>query len=158
MKMLSFSAILKAFAIAISLGIIGYLILPMLGLTNIPTLDALLIGMVTGALLGSLIAAIWQRSDHAVDGTESKSIFVGNLAFKASQQELRELFSPYGKVHSVRIMTDRATRRPRGFGFVEMEPRAANKAIKGLNGCEFLGRKLRVNIGNERKPKSEQAA
>lgn len=158
MKMPSFSAILKAFAIAISLGIIGYIVLPTLGLTNTSGDDGFLIGLVAGALLGSFIAAIRVSSDSAGDGARSKSIFVGNLAFKANQQELRELFSPYGTVHSVRIMTDRATRRPRGFGFVEMDPKAANKAIKGLDGSEFLGRKLRVNIGSERKPRNEQSA
>lgn len=160
MKMPSFSAILKAFAIAISLGIFGYIVLPTLGLdkTPAPNESGFLIGLVAGALLGSFIAAIRFGSATDKGTSQLKSIFVGNLAFKANQQDLRELFSPYGTVHSVRIMTDRATRRPRGFGFVEMDAKAAAKAIKGLDGSEFLGRKLRVNVGSERKPAASKAA
>ncbi len=90
------------------------------------------------------------------DSGEKKTIFVGNLAFKASPDELNELFSKYGNVHSVRIMKDRATRRPRGFAFVEMNERGAAKAIKKLDGMEFLGRNLRVNEGAERKERNNQ--
>jgi RNA recognition motif-containing protein len=61
-------------------------------------------------------------------------------------------------VHSVRIMKDRATRRPRGFAFVEMESRGAAKAIKGLDGLEYMGRNLRVNEGAERKEQGNEAA
>jgi hypothetical protein len=157
MKMLSFAALLKAVAIAISLGIIGYIVFPTLGLDNTTGQNGFLVGLTTGALLGSLITAIRLGSGAQKAEGEAQSIFVGNLAFKANQQELRELFSPYGTVHSVRIMTDRATRRPRGFGFVEMDSKAADKAIKELDGYEFLGRKLRVNVGSERKPGSNKS-
>ncbi|MDH5190854.1 MAG: RNA-binding protein [Gammaproteobacteria bacterium] len=79
-----------------------------------------------------------------------KTIFVGNLAFKARRDELSKLFSEYGQVNSVRIMTDRETRRPRGFGFIEMNSSDAKAAIKALDGYEFMGRDLKVNEANER--------
>ena len=97
-------------------------------------------------------------STRRADTGEKKTIFVGNLAFKASPDELSELFTKYGTVHSVRIMKDRATRRPRGFAFVEMNERGATKAIKSLDGKEFMGRKLRVNEGAERKERNNEAA
>ncbi|QEP45189.1 RNA-binding protein [Ectothiorhodospiraceae bacterium BW-2] len=88
---------------------------------------------------------------------ENKTIFVGNLAFKANSEQLRALFARYGEVVTVRIMTDRLTRRPRGFAFVEMEGRGAMKAIEALDGHEFLGRELRVNEGHNRRPRSDDS-
>ena len=73
-------------------------------------------------------------------------IFVGNLAFTTTEEELAQLFHPYGEIVSVRIMTDRDTGRSRGFGFVEM-PNAmeVNTAIAGLDGTSLGGRALTVN-------------
>lgn len=155
MKMPSFADFLKAIVIALLLGIIAFLIRPVLGLEQTAGPNAFLIGLIAGALLGAVIMCIKFAAVTAKEAGEIRSIFVGNLAFKASQEELRNLFSPFGEVRSVRIMTDRATRRPRGFGFVEMDRKAADKAIKALDGTEFHGRKLRVNIGSERKPRPE---
>jgi len=78
------------------------------------------------------------------------NIFVGNLPFTASEEEIRALFAEYGNVESVRLITDRDTGRSRGFGFVEMEHEAANAAIQALNGTEMGGRALRVNEAQER--------
>src|SRR6266516_4711367 len=76
------------------------------------------------------------------------NIFVGNLAFTATEQDLRQLFEPYGAVDTIRIMTDRDTGRSRGFGFVEMPDRhAAQDAIAGLHGTPLAGRTLTVNEG-----------
>lgn len=80
-----------------------------------------------------------------------KSIYVGNLPFSASEDELRELFATYGNVDSVRLMTDRDTGRPRGFGFVTMSDTDAASAIQALDGKDFGGRNLRVNEAQERK-------
>ncbi len=79
-----------------------------------------------------------------------KTIYVGNLPFRAYEEEIRELFAQYGEVHSVNLITDRETGRPRGFGFVEMDSDCAIAAIEGLNGTEFGGRTLRVNEARER--------
>lgn len=80
----------------------------------------------------------------------AKSIYVGNLPFEISEEEVRALFAQYGPVRSVKLVTDRETGRPRGFGFVEMEPADADAAIGGLNGSSFQGRTLRVNEARER--------
>lgn len=92
-----------------------------------------------------------QAQEHEPSNQEKLcSVFVGNIAYRANRHELAKLFEPYGKVHTVRIMTDRATRRPRGFGFVEMSEEAAQKAIQALDGADFYGRTLKVNKGNEK--------
>ncbi|MGH9460694.1 MAG: RNA recognition motif domain-containing protein [Vicinamibacteria bacterium] len=80
-------------------------------------------------------------------------LYVGNCSFDITEQQLRDLFSPYGEVTSVNVITDRDTGRPRGFAFVEMASDAeAQAAIKGVNGTEQGGRTLKVN---EAKPKPE---
>ncbi|WP_187647811.1 RNA recognition motif domain-containing protein [Nitrosophilus labii] len=79
-----------------------------------------------------------------------KQIYVGNLPYRSGEEEVRELFSQYGEVNSVKLITDRETGRPRGFGFVEMEDDGALKAIDALDGKEFEGRTLRVNEARPR--------
>jgi RNA recognition motif-containing protein len=81
-----------------------------------------------------------------------KKIYVGNLPFSASEDQVRDLFSAHGDVTSVAIITDRETGRPRGFGFVEMES-GAEAAIETLNGTEMDGRNLNVN---EAKPREDR--
>jgi RNA recognition motif-containing protein len=81
-----------------------------------------------------------------------KSIYVGNLPFTATEDEVRDLFAAYGEVESVRLMTDRDTGRPRGFGFVKMGSDDAQSAIQALNGKNLGGRDLRVNEAEDRKP------
>jgi cold-inducible RNA-binding protein len=83
-----------------------------------------------------------------------KNIFVGNLDFNTSEEELRQLFQTYGQVDRVSIMTDRDTGRSRGFGFVEMtSSEEGEKAIAALNGSQVGGRTLNVN---EARPKVER--
>ncbi len=83
-----------------------------------------------------------------------KNIFVGNLSFNTTEDELRQLFETYGQVDRVSILTDRETGRSRGFGFVEMtNAEEGEKAIAGLNGSQFGGRTVNVN---EARPKAER--
>ncbi|ACV69037.1 RNA recognition motif domain-containing protein [Desulfohalobium retbaense] len=82
-----------------------------------------------------------------------KNIYVGNLPFSSTEDEVRDLFAQYGEVQSVKLISDRDTGRPRGFGFVEMEDGGADKAIEALDGTTFGGRSLRVNEARERKPR-----
>ena len=79
-------------------------------------------------------------------------LFVGNLPFSASEDQVRELFGQNGRtVSEVRLITDRDTGRPRGFGFVEMASQDdADGAVRDLNGFEFEGRPLRVDEAHER--------
>jgi RNA recognition motif-containing protein len=80
-----------------------------------------------------------------------KKLYVGNLPFSATEDEVREYFGQHGEVHSVALINDRETGRPRGFGFVEMDDDAAQKAISALDGQEFGGRALRVNEAQDRR-------
>ena len=77
-------------------------------------------------------------------------IYVGNLPFSATDQDLRTLFSQYGNVVSVALPTDRETGRPRGFGFVEMAQADAARAIESLNGQQMGGRALRINEAQDK--------
>jgi RNA recognition motif-containing protein len=77
-----------------------------------------------------------------------KKLYVGNLSFTSSEEEIKTMFAQFGEVTSVTIIKDRDTGRSRGFGFVEMEN--ADAAIAQLNGKEFGGRALTVNEARER--------
>ncbi len=83
----------------------------------------------------------------------SKKIYIGNLPFSASDDEVRELFSEFGTVESVALITDRDTGRPRGFGFVEMSD-GADEAIAALHQKDMKGRRLNVNEARPRKERS----
>ncbi len=75
-----------------------------------------------------------------------KKLFVGNLPPSANEQNVRELFSQYGTVRSLKLATDIFSRQCKGFGFIEMEGHEARAAIAGLNGKEFSGRTIKVNF------------
>jgi RNA recognition motif-containing protein len=82
----------------------------------------------------------------------SKKIYVGNLPFSSTEDELRSVFAQHGDVESVNVIMDRDTGRPRGFAFVEMaEASSADSAIKALDGSELGGRNLRVNEAEDKK-------
>jgi RNA recognition motif-containing protein len=82
----------------------------------------------------------------------SKKLYVGNLPFSSTEEELRELFGRHGSVESVNVITDRETGRPRGFAFVEMsEPSAASDAIRALDGTQLGGRALKVNEAQDKR-------
>ncbi|MCP5098524.1 MAG: RNA-binding protein [Chloroflexi bacterium] len=80
----------------------------------------------------------------------TKKVYVGNLSFNASEQQVRDLFEEHGSVESIAMITDRDTGRFRGFCFVEMEDSAANAAINALNGKLVDDRELRVNEARPR--------
>ncbi len=87
----------------------------------------------------------------------SKKVYVGNLPFSSSEDDVRSLFSTYGSVASVKVITDRETGRSRGFCFVEMESNdGASSAISNLNGSDFNGRRLVVNEAVEKENKTPQ--
>ena len=88
---------------------------------------------------------------RGVTGSLAKKLYVGNLPFSATEDEVRELFSRHGSVNSVALINDRETGRPRGFGFVEMDDQGANSAISALDGKDFGGRSLRVSEAQDRR-------
>ena len=85
----------------------------------------------------------------------NNKLFVGNLSFKITENDLQDAFAAFGTVTEANLMMDRATNRPRGFGFVTMSSgEEAQKAIDGLNGKEMDGRALTVNIAKPREERS----
>src|SRR5262245_54487032 len=104
---------------------------------------------------GASLRGIWSRNGP---GTErfsmAKNIYVGNLVWDATSDDLLALFQEHGAVARAQVITDRETGRSRGFGFVEMDNDAeAQKAIDALNGADFKGRPLTVN---EAKPREDR--
>jgi RNA recognition motif-containing protein len=85
----------------------------------------------------------------------SKSLYVGNLPWSATKEEVQKLFEDHGSVLSVKLISDRETGRARGFGFVEMEDPGAAAAVQALNGASFGGRTLRVNEAQPRTPRQQ---
>ena len=84
----------------------------------------------------------------------AKRIYVGNLSYNSTREDVASLFAQYGAVAAVDMIMDRFTGKPRGFCFVEMEN--AEAAIAALNGKEFDGRKLNVNEAKERTTRSDR--
>ena len=81
------------------------------------------------------------------------SIYVGNLSYQVTQEDITNVFSDYGTVKRVNLPTERETGRPRGFGFVEMNTESEEeKAIEALDGAQWMGRELKVN---KAKPREE---
>lgn len=85
----------------------------------------------------------------------TKSIYVGNLPWSATEEDVQDLFAPHGTVLSVKLVTDRETGRARGFGFVEMEDEGVAAAVEALDNSVYGGRTLRVN---EARPKAPRPA
>ena len=81
------------------------------------------------------------------------NIYVGNLPWSATEDEVEAMFTPFGEVDSVRLISDRETGRARGFGLVEMPDDAASEAIEALDGTEMGGRTLRINEAKPREPR-----
>lgn len=136
----------------------GYLVAP-----GMETLKILAAGLFLGHLVGSFIGPKGAATAPSAPKTAKASaapahpaaggnisLYVGNIAFSASKSALQKLFEPYGEVKSVRIMTDRQTRKPRGYGFVEMDDAGARAAIASLDGSEFCGRTLRVSEAQQK--------
>lgn len=80
-------------------------------------------------------------------------LYVGNMNFRTTEESLEQLFSNYGEVQEVAVITDRETGRPRGFAFVTMDDEGGKQAIEEVNGTEFEGRTLTVN---EAKPRENR--
>ncbi|MFH1680812.1 MAG: RNA-binding protein [Candidatus Eisenbacteria bacterium] len=78
-------------------------------------------------------------------------LYVGNLPFGATEEEIRALFEKHGTVQGVNLITDRDTGRPRGFGFVEMDDTEGNAAIRATDGTELGGRNLKVSEAQPRR-------
>ena len=88
-----------------------------------------------------------KRKPHPAPADGSVEIYVGNLSYDMTEDQLRETFSAYGKVNSARLITNKFNGKSKGFGFVQMPDRAeADKAIAALNEKEIMGRQMKCNV------------
>lgn len=85
-----------------------------------------------------------------------KNIYVGNLPWNSTEEDVRAAFERYGEVQSVKLISDRVTGRPRGFGFVEMDDAGGDEAIRALDGSDFGGRNIKVNEAKPRRERSDR--
>ena len=138
--------------------VIASIVLPTIGIDNKNVVLAVMAGLVIGHFVGTSLTALPSKgiAGQSSISTELKTIYVGNLAFHTSKYDLYNLFKPYGKVHSSRIMFDKVTKKSRGFGFVEMNSADAEAAIEALDGKDFSGRSIRVNEANNQSPFAQQ--
>lgn len=125
------------------------------------------IAFVIGVLLAGLLVPFFMHYQPTADSAEvnsdqqivpvgdSSTLYVGNLPYKANEEAVRGLFQQYGTVVNVRLMKDRQTGRRRGFGFVEVAAKDAQKIIQKLNDFEFEGRTLKVREAKERQENEE---
>jgi len=149
--------------LAIAIAILGYVIISFAALT-IPAGVSFAIGaIVTGVVIQFIKTGNATSSTNAVGSTNdaadadfaTTTLYVGNLPYRANEMAIRTLFAEQGKVLSVRLMKDKHTGKRRGFGFVEMPEKDAEKAINALNEKEFQDRSLKVREANERAPRTE---
>lgn len=143
---------------ALILAVIGYFVFPLLD-SGLPNQVVFAMGLALGGVFVAIVSQSKrtpQTETEEVQQGPSKTIYVGNLPYRANEAVIKELFEKYGQVYSVRLLKDRQTGKRRGFGFVEMEEKAGDKAIKALNDSEFQQRTLKVREAKER-PEKQQA-
>jgi RNA recognition motif-containing protein len=142
---------MKGVVIAAVLALIGFFVAPVLGLNNeVPVGSLVAVGLFIGYLVGALVASRGEGSGSK-KGSKTNVLYVGNIPFKAREEEIQRLFEAYGSVVSVRLVRGGPSRRPKGYGFVEMGSAGDMKAALVLNGEDFAGRKLRVNSAKDKK-------
>lgn len=135
--------------VAVGVSLIGFVIVKLLGSAPVSPELPFAAGLLIGGVITSLLTKTSKTTSQEKE-QQSKTIYVGNLPYKANEQEVRKLFAQYGNVLSVRLLKDRQTGKRRGFGFVEMPDSDADKAISSLNEVEFLQRKLKVREAKDR--------
>ncbi|QYO70185.1 RNA-binding protein [Vibrio cholerae] len=119
---------------------------------------AFLIGVVATTLICKLSTqpSLSSSQDEEASST-TKTLYVGNLPYKANESHVKELFAEYGEVFAVRLMKDKRTGKRRGFGFVVIAAGQAQSAIEALNEKEYMQRTLKVRIANDPKSDEEMA-
>ena len=133
------------FIVAVILAVIAYFLSTVIGNSSAITAVFVLVSAFIAPLIGSS-----NSTESAAADEEVKTLYVGNLPYRANESAIRELFSEHGQVHSVRLMKDKHTGKRRGFGFVEMSANAADAAVLSLNDTEFQQRTLKVREAKER--------
>ena len=142
----------KSFLFSVILAVLGFLVVKF-ALASLALDPALLFG--AGLLIGALVIAALSSASSEEAEVKTKTLYVGNLPYRANEGVVRALFEEQGKVFNVRLLKDKNTGKRRGFGFVEMAEADADKAINQLNDSEFQQRTLKVR---EAKQKQENEA
>jgi len=149
---MSVGCVLKGVVIAAVLALVGFFVTPILGLNHeVPVGSLVAVGLFVGYLFGALVTSRGESSGSSKKAGKSNVLYVGNIPFKAREEEVQRLFEAYGTVVSVRLVRGGPSRRPKGYGFVEMASAGDMKAALVLNGEDFAGRKLRVNSAKDKK-------
>ena len=142
----------KSFLFSVILAVLGFVVVKF-ALASLALDPALLFG--AGLLIGALVIAALSSASSEEAEVKTKTLYVGNLPYRANEGVVRALFEEQGKVFNVRLLKDKNTGKRRGFGFVEMAEADADKAINQLNDSEFQQRTLKVR---EAKQKQENEA
>ncbi|RGP39625.1 RNA recognition motif domain-containing protein [Colwellia ponticola] len=158
------SPTLQTVVIAIVFTIIAYIVTFVVAVNSVTIaslvfISAFLAPLFTGnASVNTLSSTSTSSASKATASDEEvRTLYVGNLPYRANETSVRELFAEYGSVHSVRLMKDKHTGKRRGFGFVEMAATDLDKAIVALNDTEFQQRTLKVREAKERPERPEES-
>ncbi|MCF2859579.1 RNA-binding protein [Pseudoalteromonas sp. SMS1] len=149
----------KTMLTVLILAILGYVAASFLLADNqLDTSIVFAIGIAIGGLATMTINRTTISQSDTGQAVPTKTLYVGNLPYRANEQAVRELFEEKGQVFSVRLLKDKNTGKRRGFGFVEMSEIDANKAIKDLNEMEFQQRTLKVREAKQKQEESESSS
>ncbi len=138
--------------VALIFAVLAFFISGATELTPVITAAIVFVAAFVAPLIGSSSSSTSSEEDES---NEVKTLYVGNLPYRANEAVVRSLFSEYGQVHSVRLMKDKHTGKRRGFGFVEISEKDAEHAISSLNDTEFQQRTLKVREAKERPEKND---
>ncbi|WP_409421681.1 RNA-binding protein [Pseudaeromonas sp. ZJS20] len=167
------SSYLRASLLALVLAVLGFILVAKLA--DLTAASWLAFGLLLGGLLTPLVAGAARdtaprgnRSQRSAATSaantdqlevytgECKTLYVGNLPYRANEAAVRKLFAEHGQVISVRLVKDKETGKRRGYGFVEMPLGDADAAIAALNETEYLQRTLKVREANEKKESASE--
>ncbi|PAY01339.1 RNA-binding protein [Pseudoalteromonas sp. HM-SA03] len=143
----------KAILITLVIAVASFFIVDLaLSSTQLDAALMLAVGIIIGGVISQLLKSDTQQEKQS--NLSTTTLYVGNLPYRANEHVVRELFEKQGQVFSVRLLKDKNTGKRRGFGFVEMSKRDAEKAITQLNEREFQQRTLKVREAKQ-KPEGE---
>ncbi|MDQ2165900.1 RNA-binding protein [Vibrio sp. V09_P4A23P171] len=137
----------KSILLVASLAIIGAILFSLVALSPAITF---VLGVVSSALVFKFFGSKTLTDDEE-SKLSTKTLYVGNLPYKANEAHVRELFAKYGEVFAVRLMKDKRTGKRRGFGFVVMASANVDSAISALNEKDYMQRTLKVRVANDPK-------
>ncbi len=152
--MKSSNTLLLSVLLSFGLAGVGFVLATLINVDGMRTELLFAAGIAIGGIAVSLLKPKTQQEKELA----TKTLYVGNLPYRANEVSVRKLFSEHGRVLSVRLMKDKQTGKRRGFGFVEMAEADAGKAVDALNDKEYQQRTLKVREANERAapPKNEE--